>query len=149
MAIKSSYLIVQMKILFYLFTLFLILFSKEINAQKIEKIFVNLYTDSLKKGTLNYINIDGQKANGQYLPLDTNSIKFYCNTASFIGNSLYIPIDFKELKVSITVTLIQNPAIIKTFDVWIKQTEDPPLKNITELESPQKPLKKKGAKRRG
>jgi hypothetical protein len=38
---------------------FLFLFSASAKAQKVESIYVNLYTDSLKKGTYNYINIEG------------------------------------------------------------------------------------------
>ena len=40
---------------FFVMLLFAFSFSK---AQKIDNIFVNLYTYSLKKGTYNYINID-------------------------------------------------------------------------------------------
>ena len=46
-------------------------------AQKIDSIYVNLYTDSLKKGTYNYINIDGRLQNGRYIPLDSTSLSFH------------------------------------------------------------------------
>jgi len=54
----------QNKLKKYLLCLFLLcsLFAK---AQKVENIYVNLYTDSLKKGTFNYINIDGKLSNGK------------------------------------------------------------------------------------
>ena len=38
-----------------------ILITTFAKAQKIESIHINLYTDSLKKGTYNYINVDEVK----------------------------------------------------------------------------------------
>ncbi len=102
-------------------------------AQTIEKIFVNLYTDSLKKGTHNYINIDGQLSNGRYLPLDSTKILFTCALAKFSGNSIIIPADFSAEKVTIKTTLKSNPTIFKEFDVFIKKMEDPPLKSVNEV----------------
>jgi hypothetical protein len=102
-------------------------------AQSIEKIFVNLYTDSLKKGTHNYINIDGQMSNGRYLPLDSTKILFTCTQAKFAGNSIIIPANFVGEKVTIKTTLKSNPTIFKEFDVYIKKMDDPPLKSENEL----------------
>jgi hypothetical protein len=102
-------------------------------AQTIEKIFVNLYTDSLKKGTHNYINIDGQLSNGRYIPLDSTKILFTCAQAKFAGNSIIIPPDFVSEKVTIKTILKSNTTIFKEFDVYIKKMDDPPLKSVTEL----------------
>jgi hypothetical protein len=110
-------------------------------AQKIEKIFVNLYTDSLKKGTHNYINIDGQLSNGRYLPLDSTKILFNCAQAKFIGNSIIIPADFNAEKVTIKTTLKSDPSIFKEFDVYIKKMEDPPLKSPSEIMADNKTTK--------
>jgi hypothetical protein len=110
-----------------------IIFPFASNAQTIDKIFVNLYTDSLKKGTLNYINIDGQLSNGRYLPLDSTKIIFTCVQANFTGNSIIIPADFLEEKVTIKTTLKSNPTIFKEFDVYIKKMDDPPLKSANEV----------------
>ncbi len=128
--------------------LFLFIFiSIECSAQTIEKIFVNLYTDSLKKGTLNYINIDGQLSNGRYLPLDSTKILFTCTQANFVGNSIVIPSDFSAEKVTIKTTLKSNPTIFKEFDVYIKKMEDPLLKAtndvMAEIKSSTKKKKKK------
>ena len=38
-------------------------------AQKVDSIYFNLYTDSLKKQVHNYINVDGKFSNGSWLPL--------------------------------------------------------------------------------
>lgn len=126
---------------------FFIIASLATKAQKIDSIFVNLYTDSLKKGTYNYINIDGQLSNGRYVPLDSTKISFYCAQAKFVGNSIIIPINFTEKKVSVKATLKSNPTIFKEFDIYIKQTEDPPLKALEEIKTTVvKPKKKKGKK---
>jgi hypothetical protein len=130
-------------------TILLVLFtisSFACEAQKIEKIFVNLYTDSLKKGTLNYINIDGQLSNGRYLPLDSTKILFTCAQAKFAGNSIIIPTNFTAEKVTIKTTLKSDPTIFKEFDVYIKKMEDPPLKSANEIMAETKTSKKKKKK---
>ena len=93
-------------------------------AQNIDSIYVNLYTDSLKKGTYNYINIDGRLSNGQYLPLDNNQVTFTASSGEFKGNNLWIDKDFKLEKVTIKVVLKSNPRQYKEFDMFIKQKPD-------------------------
>ena len=82
----------------YLLFLF-ILFAQFTKAQQVESIYVNLYTDSLKKGTLNYINIDGQLSNGKFLPLDSTHLIFWSSAGKFTGNNLWIDRDFAAAKV--------------------------------------------------
>ncbi|MFN0081134.1 MAG: hypothetical protein ACKVOM_01325 [Ferruginibacter sp.] len=114
--------------------IFILIFgATKIHAQKIERIYANLYTDSLKKGTHNYINIDGKLSNGKYLPLDSTKILFKCSQATFFGNSLYIPTDFKEDKVHVTAILKSDTTKFEIFDLYIKKTEDPPLKSEKEV----------------
>lgn len=104
------------------------------NAQKIDSIYVHLYTDSLKKGTYNYINIDGKLSNGRFLPLDTSDIVFTSTDGKFYGNSLYLPQDFRKDKVNIRAVLKSNPAIYKQFDIYIKKKPDPAtLKTMDEI----------------
>lgn len=120
-----------MKVYFFI-TAFL--FSTFAFAQKIDSIYVNLYTDSLKKGTYNYINIDGLLSNGRYLPLDSTHIIFTASAGAFYGNSLFIDKDFKEEKVTIKVTLKQNPALFKEFVMFIKKKpDDEKLKTTEEI----------------
>ncbi len=102
-------------------------------AQKVENIYVNLYTDSLKKGTFNYINIDGQLSNGKYVPLDSNHLIFWASDGKFTGNSLWIEKDIAAQKVDIKVSLRNNPAMIKEFSIYIKQQPDPALKTMDEI----------------
>ena len=107
----------------YLLFIFIITCSFA-RAQKIDSIYVNLYTDSLKKGTYNYINIDGRLSNGRYLPLDNNDLTFTASAGEFKGNSLWIDKDFKLEKVTIKVVLKSNPRQYKEFDMFIKQKPD-------------------------
>lgn len=98
----------------------------KINAQsqKLDSIYFNLYTDSLKKGTYNYINVEGVFANGRILPLDSTHLRFVSSTGEFKGNSLWVPLDIKEEKINITVIQKNNTAkaIYKT--IYIKKYED-------------------------
>ena len=93
-------------------------------AQKVDSIYVNLYTDSLKKGTFNYINIDGLLSNGSYLPLDSTHLIFQASAGKFKGNSLWVDTSFKDDKINIKVTLRSNPALFKQFDIYIKKKPD-------------------------
>ncbi|MFM6924942.1 MAG: hypothetical protein ACKOU7_05520 [Ferruginibacter sp.] len=110
-----------------------ILCSVVAKAQKVENIYVNLYTDSLKKGTYNYINIDGQLSNGKYLPLDSTHLIFWASAGRFSGNSLWIDKNFTDRKVDIKVSLRNNPAMVKEFSIYIKQQPDPELKTMQEI----------------
>ena len=93
-------------------------------AQKVDSIYVNLYTDSLKKGTYNYINIDGLLSNGNYLPLDSTHLSFSSSYGKFYGNSLWIDRDCKVEKVDIKVIMKNNKALCKNFVMYIKKKED-------------------------
>jgi hypothetical protein len=127
----------------FLFLIFLFAFSF-VKAQKVDSIYVHLYTDSLKKGTYNYINIDGKLANGKFLPLDTSDILFSSSDGKFYGNSLYIDPDFSKEKVNIKAVLKSNPSVYKQFDIYIKKIPNPTkLKTLDEiLNEPKKNRKK-------
>jgi hypothetical protein len=125
----------------------LLLACSAVKAQKIDSIYVNLYTDSLKKGTYNYINVDGLLSNGSYLPLDSTYILLTASSGKFYGNSLFIEKDFAQEKVIIKVTLKKNMALYKEFTMYIKIKPDSEnLKTVDELlnSSPPKPKRKKG-----
>ena len=103
-------------------------------AQKIENIFVNLYTDSLKKGTYNYINVDGQLSNGRYLPLDSTHLIFWATDGKFYGNSLWIDKNFKPDRVLIKVVVRGNMQLSKEFTMYVKKKpDDEKLKTEEEL----------------
>ncbi|HEX2683045.1 MAG TPA: hypothetical protein VHL77_03895 [Ferruginibacter sp.] len=115
--------------------LLLLFFSGSLyaNAQKIESIHANLYTDSLKKGTFNYINIDGKLSNGRYTPLDSSDLIFWSSAGKFSGNNLWIDRDIQATKVDIKVSLRNNPALVKEFTIYVKQKPDPELKTVDEI----------------
>ena len=109
-------------------------------AQKVDSIYFNLYTDSLKKGQHNYINIDGKLSNGKWMPLTAKDIDFSCTTAQFEGNQLIIPDDFKPEKVTVKAVLKSNPAVWLEKTIWIKKKPDGDLPTREEiLNGTQKP----------
>ena len=93
-------------------------------AQKVDSIFFNLYTDSLKKGTYNYINVDGKLSDGRWMPLTGKDLVFTTTAGRFEDNSLVLDKDFKEEKVTVTATLKANQAISKSVTIYIKKIPD-------------------------
>jgi hypothetical protein len=96
-------------------------------AQSIDSISMNLYTDSLKKGQHNYINVDGKYSNGKWLPLGSKEIEFSCSSARFEGNELILPENFREKKVVVKAVLRSNPTLWVERVIWVKQLPDPML----------------------
>ena len=109
----------------FLFTTLAIFIGINCFSQKVDSIYVHLYTDSLKKGTYNYINIDGKLSNGSYLPLDSTELIFWSSDGKFNGNDLWIEPDFKKEKVTIRVTSRSNRLLCKQFDMYIKKIPNP------------------------
>ena len=122
----------------------LMMVSAFARAQKIDSIYVNLYTDSLKKGTYNYINVDGRLSNGNYLPLDSTHIIFWASEGKFHGNSLWINKDFKYDRVLIKVLVRDNPQLSREFTIYVKKKpDDEKLKTEEELLNEMKNKSKK------
>lgn len=95
-----------------------------VKAQALDSIFFNLYTDSLKKGTYNYINVEGHFTDGTYLPLSDKELKFSSTTGKFNGNSLFIDSSFTGEKVTVKAVVIRNPRLAKEIDIYIKKSPD-------------------------
>ena len=108
-----------------LFFVILSLCFSAVQAQKIDSIYFNLYTDSLKKGTHNYINVDGKLSNGKWLPLMARDITFTSTACTFSGNELVVPMDCKEEKITVKAQLKSNPAVWIERTIWIKKKSDP------------------------
>ncbi|CAN5259317.1 hypothetical protein BH11BAC6_BH11BAC6_13090 [soil metagenome] len=106
-----------------LLIIILILIGSAAKAQKIDSIYFNLYTDSLKKGTHNYINVDGKLSNGRYMPLNNAQIDLWCNTGKWEGNDLIIDPAYKGDSVVVKAILKAQPAITKTVVVYIKKSK--------------------------
>ena len=120
----------------------LIVTAAIVKAQKIDSIYFHLYTDSLKKGTYNYINVDGKLSNGNWRPLTVKDIDFSSSTCEFSGNELIVPADFSKEKVTVKAVLKSNPTIWKETTIWIKKLPDPELPS-NKIESMQDSPKRK------
>lgn len=103
-------------------------------AQKIDSIQFNLYTDSLKRGFYNYVNVDGKLDDGTWQPLDSTQITFVSDEGFFKGNDLFIDTAFTGEFVRVKVILKSNPSITKSVKIYIrKRGFDEPLKTDEEI----------------
>ncbi|MBD0295413.1 MAG: hypothetical protein ICV51_17530 [Flavisolibacter sp.] len=126
------------KILFFFIAALIYQFS---GAQKLETIKFNLYTDSLKKGFYNYINVDGKYSDGRWLPLDNNDVILTVQTTKadekklfFEGNSLFIDSSYTGEAVRVKVVVKSNPALSQEVIIYIrKRGFDEPLKTDEEI----------------
>ena len=99
------------------------------SAQKVDSIYFNLYTDSLKKGFFNYISVDGKMSDGTWMPLDSTHIQFISNTGYFKGNDLFIDSTYTEETVHVKAVLRRDPKVWKETTIYIrKRGFDEPLK---------------------
>jgi hypothetical protein len=120
-------------------TVLLLLFfvaAKLGSAQKIDSIYFHLYTDSLKKGFYNYINIDGKTADGKWMPLSASEVNFVVkdSTLRFQNNDLFIDSSYKAETVTVRAVLKENPKVWKEVVIYIrKRGFDEPLKSNEEL----------------
>lgn len=107
-----------------LITILLLSSAQFVSAQTLDSIFFNLYTDSLKKGTYNYINVEGHFTDGTYLPLGNKELRFTSTGGRFNGNSLFIDSAFTKEKVTVKAVVIRNPKLAKEIDIYIKKSAD-------------------------
>ena len=105
--------------------LFLLLVSFLTKAQKVDSIYFHLYTDSLKKGTHNYINVDGKMSDGTWRPLTSKELTFISSDCQFSGNELVLPPDYKGEKITVKVVLKDNPSLWRETTIWVKRKPDP------------------------
>ena len=107
---------------------------QSLSAQKIESIHFHLYTDSLKKGFYNYINVDGKTTDGVWMPLDSSHIQFTANTGFFKGNDLFIDSSYTLDSIRVKAVLKANPKLWKETTIYIqKRGFDEELKTSEEL----------------
>jgi len=115
-------------------------------SQTIDSIFFHLYTDSLKKGQHNYINVDAKLSNGRWQPLTSKEIDFSSSAGKFEDNDLVLPETSKENKITIKAVLKSKPEIWKEITIWVKKNPDPerlPTKDEMLHDQPTK-VRKKG-----
>ena len=117
------------------------------NAQKIDSISFHLYTDSLKKGTHNYINVDGKTSDGKWIPLTAKDITFTSTYGTFEGTELVLPNNPAVEKLTIKAVLKSNPGLSKEITIWIKKKPDDELLPTTDEMLKNKPQKNGKSKR--
>jgi hypothetical protein len=120
------------------------LFNSLLFAQKTESIEFHLYTDSLKKGTHNYINVDGKLSNGNWRPLTSKEISFTSSYGTFEGNDLILPMEVSVEKLKVKAELKSDPAIWKEITIWIKKKPDDRLPTKDEIMNGNTPKRNKG-----
>lgn len=90
-------------------------------SQKIESIYFNLYTDSLKKGVHNYINVDAKLSDGSYIPLDSKQISLTSSYGIWVGNCVTIDSAYNKDSLVITVVLKEDKVIQKSITIYLKK----------------------------
>jgi hypothetical protein len=124
----------------------LLLVTGVAQSQKIESLHFNLYTDSLKKGVHNYINVDGKLSNGRFTPLDSKQLMLTASYGIWQGNDLIIDASYAKDSVVVTATLKADATIKNSITIYLKKNvAAEKLKTEKEiLDELNKPRKKKG-----
>lgn len=93
------------------------------NAQKIDSIYFHLYTDSLKKGFYNYINVDGKTADGKWWPLSSKELDFIVagSALRFDNNDLFVDSAYAGEAVTVKAVLKSNPKIWREVTIHIRK----------------------------
>jgi hypothetical protein len=118
----------------FLVILVLVMVANAVSAQKVDSIYFHLYTDSLKKGFYNYINVDGKLSNGTWTPLDSTQVLLISDGGFFKGNDLFIDSSYKGETVRVKAVLKTNSSVHKEVVIYIRKrgfTE--PLKTNEEI----------------
>lgn len=129
--------------LFPAFTLLLLTAGFTAGAQQVDSIYFHLYTDSLKKGVYNYINVDARMNDSSWRPLTARDVLFTASYGKWEENNLIIDSAITDAYVDITATYKKQPALTRSIRVYIKTMPDPPLKTESELKQDWDTRKKK------
>jgi hypothetical protein len=111
------------KTLYLFFLTLLAALPVAVRAQQVDSIFFHLYTDSLKKGVHNYINVDGKLSNGRWQPLTNKELNFSASYGRFDGCSLIVDSAFKGEKIAVKAALKANPQIWKEVTIYMKTVD--------------------------
>lgn len=130
---------------------FLLLTARLAQAQQVDSIYFHLYTDSLKKGVHNYINVDGKLSNGRWMPLTFKDINFTASAGRWDGNSLLLDSAFTGEKVDIKAVLKADPKIWRQVTIYMKTVDTAErLRTVDEiLKGGQTPARQPRRSRRG
>src|SRR3982751_4343041 len=96
-----------------------IMVANAASAQKVDSIYFHLYTDSLKKGFYNYINVDGKLADGSWTPPASSELVFISDAGFFKGNDLFIDSSYRGETVRVKAILKSNPSVHKEVVIYI------------------------------
>jgi hypothetical protein len=108
----------------FLFVLCFVWLCAAAKAQKIDSLFFNLYTDSLKKGSWNYINVDAKLSNGKYMPLTAEQLDFKISAGKLERNTIWLDWTFPYDSIIVEVSLKKEPAVRKSITIWVKKKDD-------------------------
>ncbi|WP_447639834.1 MULTISPECIES: hypothetical protein [Chitinophagaceae] len=105
----------------------IVLTCNVVHAQQrmVKEIAFHLYTDSLKKGTYNYINVDALLDNGHWFPMDTSRISFASSVGTWYGNNLVVGKDMATDSVKIRAFVKTNPIMMIETTLYFKKNADP------------------------
>lgn len=92
-------------------------------AQAPDSIWFDLYADSLKKGSWNYINVVGRFSGGKIFPVSSAGLRLQASVGKVEDGSIWI--DWKESadSVHVDVQLIKHPSMQKSITIWIKKED--------------------------
>ncbi len=137
-----------MKLFYYILVPVLVFSSLAVKGQQVDSIYFHLYTDSLKKGVHNYINVDGKLTDGRWQPLTAKELSFTASAGRFEGNSLIIDTSFKGATIAVKAALKSNPKVWREVTIYMKTVDTPErLKTMEEVLPGGSPGRK--GKRRG
>ena len=108
------------KIAIFILTMVCSTTLQSLHAQVIDSIAFHLYTDSLKKGVHNYINVDGLQTDGRWIPLSGKDLLLSSTGGSFEGNNLVLDRNFPGEKVTITATYSRKPGLTIKTTIYLK-----------------------------
>jgi hypothetical protein len=123
-----------LKIIYYILLTLIVGAGRTAQAQQVDSIFFHLYTDSLKKGVHNYINVDGKLSNGRWQPLTAKELNFTASAGKFDNCNLILDTAFKGEKVTVKATLKSNPQVWKEVTIYLKTVDIPErLRTVDEI----------------
>jgi hypothetical protein len=102
----------------------MVIFKSSYAQQTITRIQFGLYTDSLKKGVHNYINVDAQYSNGRWLPLNAKDLIFKVSDGRLEGCNLILDQAIKIDSVKITVSLKTDSSKNCSTVIYVKKAAD-------------------------
>ncbi len=105
-------------------SLLFVCLSSAVKAQKIDSLFFNLYTDSLKKGSWNYINVDAKLSNGKYMPLTSEQLDFKISAGKLERNTIWLDWTFPYDSIVVEVSLKKEPSVRKSITIWVKKKDE-------------------------